>query len=102
MYIRVRGPTLPINIVIIIITFEIGYRKGVIPLERPTVPKAENTSKRSASKPKLFWNEKIKKEERETMPREIKNTRKALPTVSSGIFRDEKESPLFPFNLFII
>ena len=40
------GPTLPKNMVIIKISLLILFRFGVIPVESPTVPKAEKPSKR--------------------------------------------------------
>lgn len=41
------GPTRPINIVIIMINSLNGLISGVIPVDNPTVPKADTTSKSS-------------------------------------------------------
>ena len=42
----VRGPTRPINIIIMITALPApAVKSGVSPIDRPTVPKAENTSK---------------------------------------------------------
>ena len=42
----VRGPTFPINIMMMITSFPRSDRLPVIPIDNPTVPKAETTSKR--------------------------------------------------------
>ena len=44
---NVREPILPINIEETMIAFPAEDKKGVIPVERPTVPNAENSSKSS-------------------------------------------------------
>ena len=41
---RVKAPSLPINMTRIMINLLIGIRSGVIPVESPTVPKADTTS----------------------------------------------------------
>jgi hypothetical protein len=45
IYAKVKGPTLPTNIVIIIVDLLTDVRSDVIPVESPTVPKADTTSK---------------------------------------------------------
>ena len=49
-YISVRPPTRPININIIKIILDAIVREGVIPKDRPTVPMAEDVSKRQVKK----------------------------------------------------
>ena len=45
--IKVSGPNLPINIIMIRITLPAVDKSGVIPVLNPTVPKAEMVSKRT-------------------------------------------------------
>ena len=42
---RVSGPVRPINMVSMMIIFPAGLRKGVIPVDKPTVPNADMSSK---------------------------------------------------------
>ena len=46
----VSGPTRPINIVRIIRIFENTFKEGVIPVDSPTVPKADTTSYRISAR----------------------------------------------------
>lgn len=46
----VNVPTLPINILTMMVIFPMGERRDVIPVERPTVPSAETSSKAKSSK----------------------------------------------------
>lgn len=46
----VRGPTLPMNMVRTIIVLLNGHKSGVMPVDKPTVPNAETTSKSSEIK----------------------------------------------------
>jgi len=56
---KVNGPTRPINIVKIIAILPTLERLGVIPKERPTVPKADVTSKSTVSKSAFSVSESI-------------------------------------------
>ena len=44
---RVRGPILPTNILKVMIYLPASERKGVIPVDNPTVPNAETSSNMS-------------------------------------------------------
>jgi hypothetical protein len=46
----VSGPTLPANIMIISAIFWKSFNFGVMPMDNPTVPKAEIVSKRYSTK----------------------------------------------------
>jgi hypothetical protein len=47
---RVRGPTLPANIIKMRAYFWRSFSLGVTPMDKPTVPKAETVSKRYSTK----------------------------------------------------
>jgi len=47
----VNVPTLPINMLTMMVVFPIGERRDVIPVESPTVPSAETSSKAKSRKP---------------------------------------------------
>jgi hypothetical protein len=49
----VRGPILPMNMVKIMMYFPASDIKGVIPVDKPTVPNADTSSNNKSRNPKL-------------------------------------------------
>ena len=88
--IKVNGPTLPINIVSIIINLENVESLGVIPVVSPTVPKAEVTSKRTCKKVNWCpWLRRIRKVDVKTRINANPNIKIAFLIVEIGIVLPE-------------